>query len=187
MGASNILLLVGFITWSWTVSEGICCPYCKEDFKVIGRHTWRCKARVTSSEGIPLRTTPTAPVVDLTASAVNKTCEQPANVGLDEDTCACGRRCKGRRGLKAHQRSCALFKTLLNKDYTQGVHDETVPTDSSTTDSPDNKNENMCIADMEIKPGIRLPKSPSRWPKQMHTFDRYSLSQTRLTTLMSMS
>ena len=163
MGASNMLLLAGFIAWSWTVSKGICCPYCNEDFKVIGRHTWRCKVRVTSSEGISLRTKPTAPVVDLTASAVNKACEQPANVELDEDICAWGRRCKGRRGLKAHQRSCTLFKTLLNKDYTQDVHDATLPADSSITDSSDNKNENAYIVDMEIKPGIRLPKSPSRW------------------------
>ena len=31
-----------------------------------------------------------------------------------DETCACGRRCKGRRGLRAHQRACGLLNNLLH-------------------------------------------------------------------------
>ena len=62
----------------------IICNYCHEDFKVLGRHSWRCKARAQ-----PGRVT-----IEVD--------QQPAETVPDNDpvvsstiTCCCGKKCKG--------------------------------------------------------------------------------------------
>jgi len=33
--------------------EGTKCPYCNIEFEVLGRHMWRCKARITTADIAP--------------------------------------------------------------------------------------------------------------------------------------
>ena len=40
-----IILVPAFITKNVT---GISCEFCNKDFISLGRHTWRCKARITT-------------------------------------------------------------------------------------------------------------------------------------------
>ena len=93
------------------------CQYCNKDFKVVGRHEWRCKGRITSaasSSNIGLLDLPNAradsannsPVLDQHSVCVI------APIDTDYQTCVCGKVCKGRRGLKAHHRSCKAYESL---------------------------------------------------------------------------
>ena len=66
----------------------VICGFCHEDFKVLGRHSWRCKARAQHGR---------ATVEDN---------QQPTEIIPDNDlvvsstiTCCCGKKCKGYRGL----------------------------------------------------------------------------------------
>jgi len=121
--------------------ERTICPFCNVDFKVIGRHTWRCKARVTSSAVSPMFTQPTVngATADIHADdVVHRQSSVPLLINeTEESKCVCGRHCKGRRDLKAHQRSCARFKTVLNKDFSAANMDNKIPTDRPTSEAID--------------------------------------------------
>ena len=113
----QIVTLLRFIR----IIEGVRCEYCGEDFVSLGRHVWRCKARVTSSAR-PLPSTDTPPTGPSSSAG---TLQAPIPLPLvppihplasdtsDDVHCPCGRLCKGRRGLKAHQRACGFFKSLV--------------------------------------------------------------------------
>ena len=95
------------------------CPYCDNEFISLGRHVWRCAARVTSHGTPPLRDSPQAtqraqgPSSHNSAAAQLEITEGVSSGAADEETCMCGRKCKGRRGLRAHQRACGMLKNLL--------------------------------------------------------------------------
>ena len=101
------------------------CPYCNKDFAVLGRHIWRCQSKLTSADTINIHTS-NPPL--LHANAVHNSPVAPppvlpiAQVNDDEEentvwvVCHCGRRCKGRRGLRAHQRHCVSMDNLLKLD-----------------------------------------------------------------------
>jgi len=59
-----------------------------------------------------------------------------------------------------------LFKTVLNKDFSAANMDNEVPTDRPTSDALD-QTETLSVPHdpptLDIKPGIRLPKTQSRW------------------------
>ena len=110
------LFLIIIISANICVVESTRCPYCNEDFVSLGRHTWRCRARRTSST--PASTTDS--IADGNninnghsgnTSYLPMSSQNQANVVFLK--CSCGRSCKGRRGLRAHQRSCAVHNTLL--------------------------------------------------------------------------
>ena len=118
----QLVIILGLIR----IISAVRCEYCGEDFGSIGRHVWRCKARVTSSAR-PLQAgaTPIADSPPLQADPrAGLPPVLPAPPDAPEDVqCPCGRQCKGRKGLKAHQRSCAFFKTLVQG----GPSDQTAP------------------------------------------------------------
>ena len=89
------------------------CTYCGQNFVSLGRHVWRCKARVTSVN-YPLSISATPP----SATTAHGIPQMGIPLMLpptakDGVVCVCGRACKGRRGLTAHHRSCEFFKRLI--------------------------------------------------------------------------
>ena len=111
------------------IISAVKCQHCNGDFHVLGRHTWRCKGRVTSSESVsPVMPSPkhkeTPPNDNLHGVAVNSL----PSVS-EEESCVCGRKCKGRRDLKTHQRSCAFYKSVVDGDI---LHPPSPSIDPST-------------------------------------------------------
>ena len=111
--AMQLAIIIGLIR----IISAVQCEHCGKDFVSLGRHAWRCTARVTSSAR-PLHAVD-PPLMDPTAQhhappPVDPPIPPPQGPDAPEDVlCPCGRHCKGRRGLKAHQRSCGFFKTLV--------------------------------------------------------------------------
>ena len=84
----------------------VICSYCGKEFTTLGRHVWRCKQRIIQ---------PDETNDDDEANTVNQEhVTQPPDNGLDVK-CSCGKSCKGKRGLKMHQRSCRVIHGL-NKE-----------------------------------------------------------------------
>ena len=122
------VLFVAIFLMNCPESSAVKCDICNEDFVVLGRHRWRCtgpKGRFTSA-------VPTAPNDDY---RINTGQVQPGNINISTTTnpaapnipiknddmikCVCGRSCKGRRGLSAHQRCCTAAKSLSDQYQTQ--------------------------------------------------------------------
>ena len=171
------LFLIIIISANICVVESTRCPYCNEDFVSLGRHTWRCRARRTSST--PASTS--GPTVN--EGNINNGRPDPGNTSYlptappGQETvafikCSCGRSCKGRRGLRAHQRSCTVHESLSkisehNDPIIDHGHD---PVDFDHSDSLDgdtntNLGESVGNENMEVhyRPGLKLPKTTSDW------------------------
>jgi hypothetical protein len=193
MSAYKQLLLIALIAWITETTSATRCPYCNVDYNTLGRHTWRCKARVTSSDtGLVTETVTPANSNDDTTAGPSST-HNPSTLPLDSgnsfaDTiqCMCGKKCKGKRGLKAHQRSCATFRALVNKDYSIGASEN--ETDQESTNSkigPQRENEKPMLpkATMDAKAGIILPKTKSRWEEANLYFKSVFLLSEPVTNL----
>ena len=121
------------------------CEHCNGDFVSLGRHVWRCCARVTSSvQSKPSVAVPTVGNQPNTVNSLPDTSTGSAvpinNIDTpDVEECVCGRRCKGRRGLKAHQRSCGFYKsitrgeTLVQPGSPEPLDDQHIATRTQTT------------------------------------------------------
>ena len=149
------------------IIEAVKCAHCGNDFISLGRHTWRCKARVTSAAypgnilSSPPMTRPTSGIPQPGIPLI------PPNTATNDVLCVCGRTCKGRRGLTAHQRSCEFYKRLTRGDLLSHL-----PSDSATppdvTPPPDD-NDHLPRSpppqhsEVNIKPGVRLPKTKLQW------------------------
>src|SRR2546425_3033638 len=92
-------------------THGVICPHCNVDFACLGRHAWRCRARITGGgEAIPAQaviTTPSSP-----PSLNTQSLSGGHSPSSPEWKCVCGRVCRGRRGLRSHQRACRAFAAL---------------------------------------------------------------------------
>ena len=109
------------------MSKRFLCPFCGKDFKSLGKHKWRCEEKLHTTLSITQgnhdniilhRTieTPSNSLANLNNNIEPNHSEghltaydenQQQNKRTDEDfTCYCGKKCKGLRGLRAHQRSC---------------------------------------------------------------------------------
>ena len=161
MQLTIILSVIGII-------GAVRCVFCGNDFVSLGRHVWRCKARVTS-HALPLHAsnspTPGAPPDTTTR---NPPPGAPPIPSLAQDTdaqCPCGRTCKGRRGLKAHQRSCGFFKSLIRGGLLDPSTDSLQPTaHPSSPGDPDNLPPAASVPNIgPIKPGLKLPKTQNQW------------------------
>ena len=130
--------------------EGTKCPYCNIEFAVLGRHTWRCKARITTADIAPNPgTLQVADNSDTSIPAATADLTPREVIPSDIVVCMCGKHCKGKRGLKANQRSCATFKSVAEARYVQTTDVEEVsgsvrsasssspyPATASTTNGP---------------------------------------------------
>ena len=81
---------------------------------------------------------------------------RPANT--EEIKCACWKKCKGLRGLKAHQRSCRTIKTLCNE-----VLDDLNSNNRTDQQEEITIDENIVSGHANLKTGINLPKNDKDW------------------------
>ena len=147
----------------------IVCSYCGKDFQSLGRHSWRCKKRQSNSS---LPNGPAIPTPDNDSSQV---CQR--NVVR----CSCGKEFKGVKGLKMHQRRCRVIEKMdedprsefefLNDDvYTESTNEQMTDIDQ--------------LANVRIKPGVRLPRSQDEWTAANDffktVFGNFHLNQTSI-------
>ena len=130
-GVMSALLL---LMLCWTGIAATKCQFCHKDFDVVGRHEWRCKARVpsgaTSSEN-PWAQPASRPGGDQANSPHRPTPNSSHGPTTDQVNvtyfeCTCGRKCKGRRGLQSHQRCCTVHRSLssITKDNSEDLMNE---------------------------------------------------------------
>ena len=102
MKASTIIALISIL---------VVCHFCKKDFKILGRHSWQCKSK-------PMNLTSNSNHGESITIAEKVPCNN------DFIHCMCGKKCKGVRGLKRHQRSCRTIKSfsadIINPPGTKG-------------------------------------------------------------------
>ncbi len=106
------------------VNSAVICEFCNNDFVKLGRHTWRCTSRITSTE---TNVTPETTNSDTLIKSWNE------NQTVEEIRCICGKICKGRRGLKAHKRSCKTTSDLQTE-----ILDDDIVTDNSYEQAKEN-------------------------------------------------
>ena len=145
-----VCLLFGF-------SRGTICTYCGKDFKVLGRHIWRCKSRViinspviapsnnpsVSTQGSDYTESPSRSLVNLNnnhGEIPSEACTTEYDIELQNETsntcahnkdidCVCGKKCKGLlKGLRAHRRFCDVNTTLnLDSLFTSEYYNSNSP------------------------------------------------------------
>ena len=81
--------------------------------------------------------------------------------------CSCGKKCKGIRGLKIHQRSCRVLQGL-NDNLLQDLQREITNSsaDVSTTGEETQMDRSMqteISTESYLKPGMKLPKTSWAW------------------------
>ena len=130
-GLSRIGLVWIYVSLLWiSIVSATVCPHCGKDFVSLGRHTWRCQSRITGpahpAHNFPVQGGSSTSFQGSVAAGVvpNVSDVTGSQVAVELVTCVCGRECKGRRGLVAHQRTCRAFHDLLegptgNTDTTQ--------------------------------------------------------------------
>ena len=82
------------------------CSFCNLDFKSLGRHQWRCKAKLRQQEGYNVRPEEqmTVDMNDQIASQTGNLLDEAVSAGQEQDLnpqyahCCCGKKCKGIRG-----------------------------------------------------------------------------------------
>ena len=87
----------------------VICNFCSKHFQVLGRHQWRCRAKVKE---------------DVNENNYHRGDESNADTNLPINSgqrnqsstemiqCACGNKFKGLRRIKKHQRSCRVIRGL---------------------------------------------------------------------------
>jgi len=147
----------------------------------IGRCPARWRHRLTQGISHPGNSSPISP------SGKNVRSSEPlpgvlvTTTSSDfDEVCACGRKCKGRRGLNAHQRSRGFFKSLTRWS---SIHKSESQCCSSSAMAPTR----YCVSPtsqdptpdtLTAKPVLRLPKSKDWWTAANAYF--HSLFSTRL-------
>ena len=144
------------------------CEFCQKDFKSLGRHVWRCKAKLSSIQQTSHVTIEThsnieIETVERTLAKANNNIpsnNDPPDIRIAEnkDTykCCCGKVCNGLKGLQAHKRSCKVIdipdiKSLF--EYPIVNNEEEL----------DDRTENLQFDKIETIPGIKLPSTKEEW------------------------
>ena len=162
--------------------DGIECAFCKKEFTSLGRHSWRCKARVNTNS-IELdqsqrqvinsyhATRPfennhdfigeNASIANTNSMVNNEESENTLQEHNDPHrfTCYCGKKCKRLRGLKAHQHSCHMVDIPNIKELLE-MQDEYV---SEESDKERNEEEQINSVKELVFKGIKLPKKKDQW------------------------
>ena len=142
---------------------GTKCEFCDKDFKCLNRHKWRWGKRLNRGGGDENDNDRSSSSSDNRSSRLVThvlTLENPENI-----QCVCGKTCKGRRGLAAHQRSC---KVLFTRSW--GIPSAAI---NSTPEGERPEDQivslptvaEQCSSDSSFisLPGIKLPKSSTDW------------------------
>ena len=144
------------------LSVFVVCQFCEKDFVSIGRHSWRCKQRIHQDQGndgvMNESSVHQAPVINTPRVII------PTRSAFK---CCCGKVCKGRRGLKMHQRSCRLIHDMDTELHQDIVDQNDLDLSDVNEVERGNINENITTVFSDeipvLKKGIRLPKSDSEW------------------------
>ena len=132
----------------------VVCNYCGKDFISPGRHSWHCKSKIPNQqdrnhgngENVENCNNVEFPDVKVNDVSISNT----GNV-----SCTCGKSCKGLCGLKSHQQSCRIIKSLndeLLHDIEQ-VNDVEIETLENYTSN----------GSPSLKPGVNLLISLEDW------------------------
>ena len=131
----------------------VVCSFSGGDFKSLGRHAWRCKEKLRSTDQ-----------EDLIHRNTQGPCNTPISITFGSNNhvsnctsvkCCCGKVCNGLRGLKMHQRSCRVITSLESETFE--IEEQT---DTDTGQIHNNVDWNSLPS---IKAGIKLPKSDAQW------------------------
>ena len=150
----------------------VVCSYCNVDFKSIGRHVWRCKAKLNGRQSVNERNEePTLIDQGATQDAIDLNEAVLRNHGrisnADHTHCCCGQKCKGLRGLKAHQRSCRFVKGMNAELMFEGSNvndaEHDLPVDINSFISDDTPG---------LKPGVKLPQNEAQCWKRICILER---------------
>ena len=138
----------------------VICSFCNKDFVSLGRHSWRCGGRRTQQQSSESDTRNFGNDQDSNFERSQLTIEpslQQSSIdyNIHHVYCGCGKKCKGLRGLKTHQRTCR-FVMGLNEELIQPEQDNELETNEiedliSTSNNPD------------LKPGVKLPQTGPEW------------------------
>ena len=131
----------------------IVCTWCSKDFISLGQHTWRCRGKINPED------------INNNRSSSNKTLRKAVTqpvLQVNEIQCSCGKKCKGHRGLKAHQRSRRAIRGL-NADLLEDLDTEMDTWNSTDTlNTPPEilhsaENQVSLTENPDLKQGIKLP------------------------------
>ena len=130
------------------------CAFCGKEFVTLGRHSWRCKQRLNHDR--PGKSVNQMPVM-----------YSPVRISNTNDVkCYCGKSCKGKRGLKMHQRSCRVLHGL-NDELLTDLEQQSIENTDSATHATHSTVEEIHIGNDQsfpvLKKGINLPKSDAEW------------------------
>ena len=151
-------MLLCFVRWFirlFIFAIFVVCSFCGHEFRSLGRHSWRCKEKLKSSENDDSTRNKGSRKGNISTNNKNN-CVTPQN--CRQVKCCCGKICNGQRGLKMHQRSCRVV---------QGLGDITVKDTRDTSDNATGfanpQSSNITVSMPIIKPGIKLPKTDFQW------------------------
>ena len=138
----------------------VVCSYFGNDFVSLGRHSWRCKSRMMDNE----------PKNSSTSGHLNVE-ERAIIANSQEIACCCGKKCKGMKGLKMHQRSCRNLHGLndnlnakLQEDILENANESDVlSVDGESNDILENENVTNTMETVVLKRGVKLPKFTIEW------------------------
>ena len=142
---------------------GVICNFCEKDFISINRHTWRCKSRISRNEGDHYG--------DVRREAIEVLPVENINVisNSNELKCSCGKKCKGLRGLRSHQRSCKAIKGLNDDEVNDNELDYTNESDDAIESITENITEEVPF----LKSGVKLPSNEAQWKEANDYFKAY--------------
>jgi hypothetical protein len=145
------------------------CEFCGKDFEVVRRHIWRCPSRITGSahpaHNMPVQGGPETIFQGEIAAGVVPSISGDDHLATELTTCVCGRLCKGRRGLVAHQRTCRAFRDLLSGPRSDD-NPPTTTTDESVADTASTNVSHPAgirLPPVTLLPGVRLPRTDDEW------------------------
>ena len=138
------------------------CEFCGKDFESLNRHKWRCKSRSNQSSS-------NSNVANNNANSNNIVNPEIIHNRLISNveyiSCSCGKRCKGLRGLEAHQRSCRVIKSMsviivdnVENDYNELNDNNNFDINNDNNLSGDTTNESP-----SLKNGVKLRASTNDW------------------------
>ena len=153
-------------------SDAVACRYCNKDFKKVGSHSYRCTARITSPRPLSQRTDvpspsePAATYGDLgrepAASSTTTNLNFPLG-GHSEIKCVCGTSCKGKRGLRAHQRFCKHLQNSTPESEKNDENDDTSSNNQNTEPTEERDTGESVYNNFKYKPGLKLPSKQEDW------------------------
>ena len=160
----------------------VICSFCGDNFKSLGRHSWRCKKKMNFNTGDNLNGNQQSQQQShsqvLLDSGNTNTSLSPSN--CHSVKCCCGKICKGIRGLKMHHRTCRVVKDLTDETF-EFVKENLTGSYNNDIYNEDLDN-NITNSIPDVKPGVKLPKSDDQW-KDANLFFMVSLPISGLHSL----